>query len=617
MAHWLEELHLDVDAVVAGSDYIALGVIRSIEARGLRVPDDIAVVGFDNVDDSQAHIPSVTTVSQTFYELGRQGTEMLLALMEGQSLPPRSTMPAQLVVRESCGCTAKSLALSQLVLEGYAEPAPHISYPPVKGVPGDLITAAQDLNVPLAQLENLAMLFNSDISAKTYHQFLTALRLLLIEAQKEHFNAVAWQNTISALRRQALTASNGDIGWLGETLFNQARILVTEIHQRAYVRQHLDVRQQLENILRTSETLINSFEEQLFVETLYEQLPSLGFSSFYLSLYDDPGQPALGSHLFLAYDDGRRLDLPPEAPHFPTGRLIPEAVHPAHPAAPIVVEPLFFRDEQQGLLVFEVGPTEGTIYENLRAQISGALQGSRLHQQLITRTHQLETANSELEAFSYSVSHDLRAPLRAIDGFSNILAEDYAALLPEEGRGLLGRIQSEVKQMGKLITDLLAFSRIGRKPLQVEDIDTNQLVQEILDEFRANNELKQAEIEVGPLPPCRADRSLLKQVWINLVSNAVKYSSKREHPRIEIWHTTRDDYARDHGTIYLVRDNGVGFDMRYADKLFGVFQRLHSDSEYEGTGIGLAMVHRIIERHGGSIWAEAEVDKGATFFFTI
>jgi signal transduction histidine kinase/DNA-binding LacI/PurR family transcriptional regulator len=612
VAHWLEELHLDVDAIVAGSDYIALGLIRAIQARGRRVPEDIAVVGFDNVDDCQANIPSVTTVSQSFYELGRQGIEMLLALMDGQNLLSRSTMPAQLVVRESCGCAAKSLSLSQLVVAGYTEPDTNIAYSPGMGSPGSLAASAQDLNIPLARLENLAMLFQSDLSAKTSHRFLSALRFLLIEAQKEYFNAVAWQNAISVLRQQALAASDGDIGWLGETLFNQARILVTEIHQRAYVRQSLDVRLQLENILRTSETLINSFEEQLFVDTLCQQLPELGFSSFYLSLYDDPGRPAMGSHLILAYDNGRRLDLPPEALRFPTGQLIPEAAHPAHPAAPIVVEPLFFRDEQQGLLVFEVGPTEGTIYENLRAQISGALQGSRLHQQLITRTNQLESANSELEAFSYSVSHDLRAPLRAIDGFSHILTDDYGAILPEEAQSLLGRIQSEVKRMGNLITDLLAFSRIGRKPLQVENIDTNQLVQEILDDFRANNELNQAEIEVGPLPPCRADRSLLKQVWINLISNAIKYSSKRENPRIEIWHTTRD-----HGTVYLVKDNGVGFDMRYVDKLFGVFQRLHSESEYEGTGIGLAMVRRIIERHGGNIWVEAEVDQGATFYFTI
>ncbi len=611
VARWLEKLHLDVDAIVAGSDYMALGVIRAVEARGLRVPEDIAVVGFDNVDDSQANIPSVTTVSQSFYELGRQGIEMLLALMEGQALPARSTMAAQLVVRESCGCTAKSIALSNIVLEGDAETDASISNRSDKVSPGDLIPAAQNLNIPLEQLENLAELLKSDLNTKTSHQFLPALRLYLIEAQKTHFDAIAWQNAISAIRQQELSGSNGDIGWMGETLFNQARVLVTEIHQRAYIRQKLKVEQQTENLLRNTENLITSFEAQLFVDTLYKLLPELGFPSFYLSLYEDPGQPALGSYLYLAYDDNHRLDTQPEL-IFPSGQLIPEFVHPLKPTAPIVVEPLFFRDEQQGILVLEVGLTEGSVYENLRAQISGALQGSRLLQQVIKRTHELEAANRELEAFSYSVSHDLRAPLRAIDGFSRILAEDYEDILPQDARSLLDRVHNEVQRMGELISDLLSFSYLGRKPLQVEDIDSNQFVQEILDEFRANDALKQAEVVVDPLPPCKADRSLLKQVWVNLISNAVKYSSKREKPRIEIRHITHD-----HSTVYVVNDNGVGFDMRYAHKLFGVFQRLHSESEYEGTGIGLAIVHRIIERHGGTVWAEAEVDKGATFYFTI
>jgi light-regulated signal transduction histidine kinase (bacteriophytochrome) len=292
--------------------------------------------------------------------------------------------------------------------------------------------------------------------------------------------------------------------------------------------------------------------------------------------------------------------------------LIPQSVHPAHPAAPIVVEPLYFRDEPQGLLVLEVGPTEGAIYENLRAQISSALQGSQLLQQVLRRTHQMESANSELEAFSYSVSHDLRTPLRAIDGFSRLLVEDYEAALPEEAQKYLRRIQHNVKRMDDLINDLLMLSRIGRKMLQVEDVDMNQLVQEVLDDFRADNELKQAEIVVESLPPCKADRSLLKLVWVNLISNAIKYSSKCENPRIEVQHITQH-----HSTVYLVKDNGVGFDMRYVEKLFGVFQRLHGANEYEGTGIGLATVRRIIGRHGGTVWAEAELGKGATFYFTI
>jgi signal transduction histidine kinase/DNA-binding LacI/PurR family transcriptional regulator len=611
VARW-QELHLEIDAIVAGSDYIALGVIKAIEARGLRVPEDIAVVGFDGVDDSQANIPSVTTVYQSFHELGRQGIEMVLSLMDGQSLPAQSIMPAPLIVRESCGCTAKSLSLLNTELETHTELDISASNSPDKRPLDALIAVAQDLNIPLSDLENLAKLFKSDRISITSNQFLSTLRQSLIRAQKVHFDAIAWQNTISVLRQQELSDSNGDIGWLGETLFNQARVLVTEIHQRVYIRQQLKLKQQIEKLMQTSEALITSFGEQLFVDTLCERLPELGFPSFYLSLYDDPDQPEMWSHLLLAYDNGQRLDLPPDKLRFPTGQLLPEWVHPAHSVAPIVVEPLYFRNEQQGLLVFEAGPMEGLIYENLRAQISSALQGSQLAQQVLTRTHQLESANKELEAFSYSISHDLRAPLRSIDGFSRILLEDHAPALPAEAVRLLGIVRNNTQQMGRLIDDLLAFSRLSRQPVNKQVINPVDLVKQVMEAMQTDLEGRKVEIETGELPICQGDPALLKQVWMNLLSNAFKYTRKREVARIQIGCMQGNSEQ-----VYFVKDNGVGFDMQYANKLFGVFQRLHRSDEFEGTGVGLAIVQRIVNRHGGRIWVESEPNVGTAFFFTV
>jgi len=611
VARWLEELHLEIDAIVAASDYIAFGVIKAIEARGVRVPEDIAVVGFDGVDDAQANIPSVTTVYQSFYELGRQGVEMLLTLMNGQSLPAQSIMPAPLIVRESCGCISKSLLLSNIEL-GAPEYDISISNSTEKRSLDALTAVAQDLNIPVSELENLGKLFESDLESKTSNQFLSALRQSLVQAQKVRFDAIAWQNAISVLRQQELSDSNGDIGWLGETLFNQARVLVTEIHQRIFIRQQLKIKRQTEKLLQTFETLITSFGEQLFVDTLYQRLPELGFQSFYLSLYDDPDQPAMGSQIFLAYDHGQRPNLPPDKLHFPTGQLIPEYLYPVHSVAPVVVEPLYFRDEQQGLLVLEVGPMEGLIYENLRAQISSALQGSRLTQQVLTRTHELESANKELEAFSYSVSHDLRAPLRSIDGFSRILLEDHAPALSAETIRLLRIVRSSTQQMGQLIDDLLAFSRLSRQPVNKQVVNTVDLVQESMELLRTDLEGRKVEIEIGELPICQGDPVLLRQVWINLLSNAFKYTREREVARIQIG--CRQEMGE---PVYFVKDNGAGFDMQFANKLFGVFQRLHRNDRFEGTGVGLAIVQRIVHRHEGRIWVEAEPNVGATFFFTV
>ena len=235
-----------------------------------------------------------------------------------------------------------------------------------------------------------------------------------------------------------------------------------------------------------------------------------------------------------------------------------------------------------------------------------------LEQRVIERTAQLEAANKELEAFSYSISHDLRAPLRAVNGFAGIVLEDFGPQLPEEGRNYLGRIRAGALRMGELIDDLLAFSRLSRQSVNWQNVNTIKLVQNVLDELKPQSAGRQLEIQIGNLPVCHGDPALLKQIWVNLISNAIKYTCGREPGIIEI------GCARENNeNVFFVRDNGAGFDMQYANKLFGVFQRLHRADEFEGTGVGLAIVQRIVHRHGGRVWAKAEVNRGATFYFTI
>jgi PAS domain S-box-containing protein len=228
------------------------------------------------------------------------------------------------------------------------------------------------------------------------------------------------------------------------------------------------------------------------------------------------------------------------------------------------------------------------------------------------RTSQLETANKELESFSYSVSHDLRAPLRAISGFASMLTEDHAKQLDADGKRLLAVINNEATRMGQLIDDLLEFSRAGRRAMQAMEVNMDSLVRAASDDCVAQAPGRDIRLKLHPLPPAQGDATMLRQVWVNLISNAVKYT--RPKPVAEIEVTGRLDNGE---LIYCVKDNGTGFDMRYADKLFGVFQRLHSESEFEGTGVGLALVQRIVHRHGGRIWAESKLNEGATFYFTL
>ncbi len=234
------------------------------------------------------------------------------------------------------------------------------------------------------------------------------------------------------------------------------------------------------------------------------------------------------------------------------------------------------------------------------------------NERLERRTSQLSETNIELESFAYSLAHDLRAPLRHIAGFSNVLVQDYGPRLDAEGLRCLEKISAGAQQMGRLVDDLLSLSKIGRQKLSIQDTPLDALVAQVIEDLAPEYAGRAIEWRIGAQFSAECDPALMKQVFVNLLSNAVKYTGKREHAVIEVGQTKQDDER-----VIFVRDNGAGFDMQYLGKLFGVFQRLHKGRDFEGTGVGLAIVQRIIRKHGGRIWAEGELDRGVTFFLTV
>jgi light-regulated signal transduction histidine kinase (bacteriophytochrome) len=228
------------------------------------------------------------------------------------------------------------------------------------------------------------------------------------------------------------------------------------------------------------------------------------------------------------------------------------------------------------------------------------------------RTAQLDFTNRELEAFSYSVSHDLHTPLRALNGYASMLIEDSSELLDSEGKRMLNAIVDQSNKMGCLIDDLLSFSRINMNEIKISAIDMHSLAINVYDELTTDPEKEKIDFRISEIDSTYGDTSMLKQIWVNLISNAIKYTSKISNPVIEIGSTSDETE-----TVYYIKDNGAGFDMEYYDKLFGVFKRLHSTRQFEGNGVGLAIVHRIVQRHQGRVWAESEINKGATFYFAL
>lgn len=407
-------------------------------------------------------------------------------------------------------------------------------------------------------------------------------------------------------------------------------------------------RAKIETALEVSKATISILDPDILSQKIVD-LVKERFGYYYVGLFllsDDQtravlrtgtgveGEKLLRAHHSLAVGDGSMIgwSIANKTPRIALDVGL-DAVHFDNPLLPEtrseMALPLLVRGEAIGALTVQstieaaFSQEDIAVLQVMTDLVAIAIQNARFHNQLSghaeelehrvrERTTQLEATNRELEAFSYSVSHDLRTPLRAINGYSSILLEEYSEEFSPTARSFQEKIRHNAIRMGALVDGLLAFSRLGRKKIQKSVVNLSALMDDLLEELAPEISNRHIRVTRTELPPCDADPLLLKQVFANLLSNAVKFTRDQPEPHIEIGLQDTD-----RGPTYFVRDNGAGFDMQYVDRLFKVFQRLHRDDEFEGTGIGLAMIQRIIHRHGGEVWAQAEVGKGATFYFTL
>ena len=673
----LDKENIHFDAIVSANDRMAVGALDALQERGWQIPKDVAVTGFDDIEESRYTVSPLTTVRQPLYTQGRKAIELLYKQLMGDKRLETVALPTELIIRQSCGCT-----LSQAIMRQSPEPEKnsesdstnlsdrreHIVAEMVRS--GTASRIDQPVKIDVKWAGTLFDAFMLELQGGTPDHFLTVLEELLSQVLQTQGSITGWKEMILSMRWQVRPyLKDPKTLEQADKLWRYAQTIIGEVAERAQAYNRYQTLLRALQISDTSQALLSTFEVGKLMDTICQYLPELGIKSCFVVLYDESGEPSDQARLVLAFEDRERFELPSDGLLFPTRQLVPDALPLDDRQRTWLLAPLHFQADHLGYIVMGIGPRDGMVYETIRRYVSSALKGTLLLQERLKaenelrqyhdfleervsertnelheaniqlqreiaerklaeaevrklneeleervrqRTSQLEAANQDLESFTYSVSHDLRAPLRAIIGFTAILLNDFMDQLPSDAQEHLKRVDKNAHQMHQLVLDLLAFSRLGRKEILKRSVDCTDLAHNVYAELSEEWSDRTVEIEITDMPACLADPALLKQVFINLISNALKFTRIRETARIQIFSEQINGK-----NVYVVKDNGVGFDLRYQDKLFGVFQRLHGSNAYEGSGVGLAIVKRIITRHGGQIWAEAEVERGATFYFTL
>jgi signal transduction histidine kinase/DNA-binding LacI/PurR family transcriptional regulator len=618
VAEFLDGRKINYDVIVASNDLMAFGAIEELAFRGIVVPGQTPVVGFDDMANSKN--ASLTTIRQPLYHEGYMAARTLSRMLDEHEAVATIRLPTELVVRESCGCPSPALAgcetWTAASSSGRAE----------EGRPeeADLFAAAEAVaslfpSSPACRswLEALAEALAASWRHARPEEFVAAWRSIIFEAKAAALNLSSLQELLSALRKALIAMRREENRWLFyEDQFHRARVMLEQAvrKEESALRTFSVIREQKLDMVGNKLSAAGSVDE-LF-DVLFEELPSFGVRSCCLSLFEPSLETA---RLVFAFDGRERFPVPPGGTVFPARSLVPESVLRSDRWRHMAVHALVHQDKNIGFVLFELGkdPDLSLVLEYLRTRISVTLQYMILIREVVSQStslehfnRRLEESNRALQEFAYVVSHDLQEPLRKITTFGERLAGRAKEALDDESRDYLARMQNAAVRMQKLIDSLLSYSRVTTMAKPFVPVDLNQLMKGVLSDLEVRIEKSGARVEVGELPVLTGDPTQLRQLFQNLVGNALKFQPPGGRPVVKVRSLPAERGGR---AVLAVEDNGIGIDQKYQDKIFGVFQRLHSREEFEGSGIGLAICKKIMERHGGSIAVESAPGTGATF----
>ncbi|MBN1312243.1 MAG: substrate-binding domain-containing protein [Anaerolineae bacterium] len=635
----LDQRKASFDAVVASNDYMAIGAWQELNKRGFDVPTDVAVAGFDDVPEARIFARRLTTVRQPLAEEGRQAARMLLEYLRNNSPPENLTLGTELVVRESCGC----LPSLESVL---------VSSTPIMPADPSERALTQQRDVVLADIQKLICPYFSGLTPQSIEllvdAFLDVLRgkaslqflqifsrllrrgvMNLAHTELQGQIMCKWHEVLSILREKALPYKYPDVTTDIERLLHQAGTLITEVTGYAHLNWQSSV---TTNLLIQADAIrdINmASTTQEIADVLAQNLLRLDIRTCFLALYEGEPVPPSHSRLIMAYHNGKRVELEPDGLIFPSTQLVPQAMLPGTRPSLLMIRPLVIRDIQFGFVVMEMNiqrwTTLASTYEQFPEQIGSALYKVLLQQrieksnkdlqehavELAETNSQLAEANAQLEQFAYIASHDLQEPLRMVTNYLQLLEKRYRDRLDDDAKEFINYAVDGAARMKQLINDLLAYSRVTTQRHPLEPADCEQLLDQALSNLEVAVKENDALVTHDPLPTVMADSTQLVGVFQNLIGNAIKFHADRQ-PQVHV-----SARRKDSEWVFFVKDNGIGIASEYTERIFVIFSRLHTMAEYPGTGIGLAICKKVVERHGGHIWVESHPGKGSTFFFTL
>jgi signal transduction histidine kinase/DNA-binding LacI/PurR family transcriptional regulator len=627
----LDERKAKFEAVVAANDWMAFGILKALADRGISVPDDVALGGFDDTLEAAATRPALTTVRQPIHKLGRASLEVLLKLLAGEQVPDQTALPTKLMVRQSCGCSEPVVAraaVEPLKRKGEALPEAIVAHR--EAILSEMVHEAGESAPSFPEwAERLLDAFLDEITSTSTGTgvepsspgpFLLALDEVLRRAGAMIDQMDDWQEVLSVMRRHLLPYLT-DAATLArvENLFSQGRVIVGKMAQWNWARQEVEKIRWGSALSYFGGDLTAAVETERILDIIGYNLPQLGFSTFYLSIYDGQEHPAKWSRLMLACNKGERIEVDADGWRFPTRYLIPDELCPRERQYTWAVVSLSFGEHQFGYLILEAGLREGEVYGVLARQISGVLLGSLLLQEhretektLARQAQELARSNAELEQFAYIASHDLQEPLRMVKSYLQLIERRYKGQLDKDTDDFINFAVDGAERMRVLINDLLEYSRVTTRGKPFAPTACAIILDHVLANLKIAIEESGAVVTHDELPTVMADETQLARLLQNLVGNAIKFRKRETRPEIHV-----STEHSDGEWTFSVRDNGIGIAPEHFERIFMIFKRLHSQEEYEGTGIGLAVCKKIVERHEGRIWVESALDQGSTFYFTI